>query len=95
MPLALKHQTQAQAVVRIWRRIQAARAAGDMLGFSRLITWLMNRIDAGDITDTEARTAFNAVYGRTLTAAQWNTVKSSRLTAIRTRYQAMMSEADL
>lgn len=39
----------------------------------RMAWWLLRRITAGDITDTQARNAFG------LTAGQWTTVKTNQL----------------
>jgi hypothetical protein len=50
---------------------------------------------AGDITDAQARNSFNAAFGRSLTAGQWTTLRSSRITPAHDRYAAMLIEEDL
>ncbi len=95
MALNLRHQTGAEFALRFWARVQRAKRQGDQLEVHRLIVWLLARITAGDITDTQARNAFNTANGRLLTAPQWNTLKTSRMQPMATRYAAMLAEDDL
>lgn len=95
MALNLSHQTAAQFAARFWSEVRRARQAGDMVKFSRLITWVYERVQAGDITNNDVRLSFNAAYGRSLTLAQWNAFVTSRLVPIRDRYLAIQAEADL
>lgn len=50
----------------------------------RIATWLMSRVDAGDITDAQARNGFG------ITAGQWTTIKA-KMTALRTNYLAVQA----
>lgn len=95
MALTLHHQTAAGFAARFWKRVQRARQAGDTSTWHRLIWWLIERINAGDITDNGARLTFNDAYGRALTAGQWTTLKTARLIPIHDRWASMQSEADL
>ena len=47
-----------------------------------MATWILNRIDAGDFTDTQVRNAFG------LTLGQYTTIKT-KWTNLRTAYNAM------
>lgn len=67
--LTLLHQTGAQFVT----RFRAAVAAASREEACRLAWWLLRRIAAGHITDTQARNAFG------MTAAQWTTFKTNKL----------------
>lgn len=95
MALTLDHQTPAQFAARFWRAVQAARASGDQTTFCRLMWWLTERLVAGDITDAQARNSFNSAFGKALTAAQWTTLRSNRITPAHDRYAAMLAEGDL
>jgi hypothetical protein len=95
MALNLSHQTGAEFALRFWARVQRARRQGDQAEYHRLIQWLLAKIAAADITDAQARTAFNSAFGRALTAAQWTTLKTSRLQPMATRHAAMLAEGDL
>jgi hypothetical protein len=91
MALNLRHQTAAQFAARFWERVRAA----DRLEFTRLMYWLTRRLVAGDLTDTQARNSFNAAFGRSLTAGQWTTLRSNRITPAHDRYAAMLAEGEL
>lgn len=95
MALQLAHQTAAQFAARFWSRVQAARASGDQIEFSRLMWWLTQRLVAGDITDAQARASFNTAFGRSLTAAQWTNLRAIRITPAHDRYAALLAEGDL
>lgn len=95
MALALAHQTAAEFAARFWQSVLFAQQFGDKQRLHRLVWWLLQRIAAGDITDAGARTTFNSAFGRSLTAAQWTTFKSSRLQPIADRYAALISEGEL
>lgn len=66
MALNLNHQTAAQFIA----RFREAYRDADKERLVRLMKWLLARIAAGDITDTQARNAFG------LTVNQWNTKKT-------------------
>jgi len=76
--LDLRHQTAAQFAARLRARFRSA----SRLEAARIATWVMDRIDAGDITDAQMRAAFS------LTTAQWTALKT-RLTTMRTAYRAI------
>jgi len=95
MALNLHHQTPAEFAAKFWARLQAAYQRGDKILFARMIWWLSNRVQAGDITSNDARLTFNTAYGRSLSVAQWNSFVTNTLTPIRDRYQAMLDQADL
>lgn len=94
MALNLQHQTAAEFAARFWLRVQRAQDADKVL-FGQLCAWLIARINAGDITDAQARTSFNTVFGRSLTAVQWTTLKTSRIQPAGDRYNAMLAEGTL
>jgi len=91
MALNLRHQSPAEFAARFWGRVRAA----DKLEFSRLMYWLTRRLVAGDLTDTQARVSFNTAFNRSLTAGQWTTLRSNRITPTHDRYAAMLAEGDL
>ncbi len=95
MALNLKEQTPAQFSTRFWRRVQAAQDSGNKVEVSRLIWWLYNRIQTGDITSLQARTSYNTHFGRALTSTQWNTLMTTRFATMRDRYQALIDEVDV
>jgi hypothetical protein len=95
LTLTLNHQTQAQFAARFWARVRDARGNSEIVNWSRMIWWLIERINAGDITDAGARTTFNTAFNRSLTAGQWTTFKTDRLIPIHDRYAAMLAEGDL
>ena len=82
MALVLNHQTKAQF---------AARLRALYLGSSReetikLATKLLDWIDAGDLTDLQARTAFSHTLG------QWTALKA-KMTTMRMNYTAVQGAA--
>lgn len=93
MALTINHQTAGEFAARYWARLQAAFARGDKIEYCRLIWWLYNRIQAGDLTGDQARVSFNTAYGRSLNTTQWNTLVTTRFLPARDRYQAMLDEA--
>lgn len=66
MALVLKHQTRAQFIT----RVRQAYRDGDRDMLLRIARFLLNRIQAGDVTDAELRAAFG------LTTTQWNNLKT-------------------
>jgi hypothetical protein len=95
MPLSLSHQTAAEFAARFWKRVIAAKQASNQVEYCRLLHWLTEKLVAGDITDAQARTSFNTAFGRTLTAGQWTTLRSNRITPAHDRYAAMLAEGGL
>lgn len=95
MALTLNHQTAAEFAARFWARVQRAYAEGDKFTYCRLLYWLIERINAGDITDTQARNSFNTAFGRSLTAGQWTTLKTDRIIPAHDRWAAMLAEGAL
>lgn len=80
MALLLKHQTAAEFIA----RFREAYRNADRERLARLAKWLLARIAAGDITDTQARNAFG------LTAAQWDT-KKTQMTDLVAKYDAVQA----
>lgn len=66
MALLLKHQTAAQFVA----RLRQAYRDGERERVVRMARFVIARIQAGDITDAQCRTAFG------LNTTQWNTLKT-------------------
>jgi hypothetical protein len=94
MALNLRHQTPAEFAARFWDRVRVAQGS-DKLEFCRLMYWLTRRLVSGDLTDTQARNSFNTAFGRSLTAGQWTTLRSNRITPAHDRHAAMLAEGDL
>ena len=95
MALNLKYQTGDAFVARFWLKVQQAQERNQKPEFARLCWWLIERVNAGDITDAQARTAFNAVFVRTLTPAQWTAMKNTRLTPAHDRHASALAEGNL
>lgn len=66
MALLLKHQTAAQFIA----RFREAYRNGERDRVIQLARFIISRIQAGDITDAQCRTAFG------LNTTQWNTLKT-------------------
>lgn len=66
MALSLKHQTAAQFVA----RLREAYRNGERAQLVRLARFILTRLQAGDITDAQCRSAFG------LTALQWTNLKA-------------------
>lgn len=66
MALILKHQTAEQFVA----RLRAAYRDGDPERVIKIARFVLARIQAGDITDAQCRTAFG------LNVTQWNNLKT-------------------
>lgn len=78
MALSLKHQTAAQFAARFreaYRNASREQAA-------KMAWWLIEKINAGDLTDNQCRTAFG------LSVAKWGTVKT-RMTTLHDQYAAV------
>lgn len=82
MALNLRHQTAAQFAARLRERYRNASREEA----ARIATWILNRIEAGDLTDAQVRNAFG------LTVTQYNAMKT-RMTNLRTAYQAVQAAA--
>lgn len=82
MALVLKHQTKEQFI----QRFRQAYQNGNRERLAKLANWLLNRIADGDVTDTQARNAFN------LTVTQWNTLKTKMQNLVN-NYNAVQSAA--
>ena len=82
MAINLNHQTAAQFAARLrewWRNSTREECA-------RIAWWIIERINAGDVTDAQLRNAFG------LTVAQYNTLKT-KWTNLRTAYNAVQAAA--
>lgn len=80
MALNLKHQTGAQLAARFRERFRNASKEEA----ARLATWLLSRIEAGDYTDAQVRSAFG------LTVTQYNSIKT-RMSTLRANWLAVQS----
>lgn len=80
MALILKHQTTAEFIA----RFRDAYRNADRERLAQLAKWLLARIAAGDITDTQARNAFG------MTVNQWNT-KKTQMTDLVAKYDAVQA----
>ena len=92
MALTLNHQTPAEFALRFWRSTRAAYDAGDQQTYHRRIWWLWTQIQAGDITSTQAREAYNAAFGTSLNVSQWNNLVTTRFVPIKDRWVAFQAE---
>lgn len=95
MPLVLQHQTAEQFATRYWQAVQEAENSGDTVRQTRLLAWLEQRLSDGDLTELQARTAFNSVYERGLTQAQWAQMRASRIRPASDRWRAIKAEGKL
>jgi hypothetical protein len=66
MALLLKHQTAEQFVA----RVREAYRDGDRDRVIQIARFIISRIQAGDITDAQCRTAFG------VTTTKWNSIKT-------------------
>ena len=92
MALTLNHQTAEEFALRFWRNTRAAFNAGDKFTYHRNIWWLWTQIQAGDVTSTQARNAYNTAFGTSLNVSQWNTLVTTRFVPIKDRYIAWLAE---
>lgn len=82
MALLLKHQTQQEFIQRFRQAYQEAQQDRVV----QLAKFILNRIIAGDVTDTQVRNAFN------LTVNQWNTLKTKMQNWV-ANYESVQSAA--
>lgn len=82
MALLLKHQTQQEFVQRFRQAYQEATQERVV----QLAKFILNRITAGDVTDTQVRNSFN------LTVNQWNTLKTKMQTWV-ANYESVQNAA--
>jgi hypothetical protein len=80
MALLLKHQTAAQFIA----RFREAYRNSDRERCVQLAKFVITRIQAGDLTDTQVRNAFG------LTVTQWNALKTKMNTWV-TAYNTLQS----
>lgn len=78
MALDLKHQT----VQQLLARVRASYLLSEGVDACRLASWLTDAIDAGDVTDAQARAAWG------MTVAQWAAFKG-RLNSARQNWRAV------
>ena len=95
MALTLNHQTQAEFAARFWARVQKTYKRGEKLEFCRLVWWVWNQIQLGNLTSDQVRLSFNAAYGRSLNTAQWNSFVTSTLIPAKDRWLAVSGQSDL
>lgn len=80
MALNLNHQTAAQFAARLRARYQ--RSSREEC--TRLAWWLLRRINAGDVTDTQVRNAFG------MSVAEYTAFKT-RLTTLHDHWNAVLA----
>lgn len=95
MALTLNHQTAGEFAARFWEAVKAAYQAGDKFRYCRLLYWLERRLVSGDITDAGARVSYNTAFGKSLSAAQWTTLRTNRIKPAHDRWAAMLAEGEL
>jgi|WetSurSiteA1Bulk_404760.scaffolds.fasta_scaffold03778_7 hypothetical protein len=95
MALVLKHQTTSEFMGSYWAKIQKAYRNRDMWTVGKLITWIWEKVQVGDLTNDQMRQSFNTAFGRNLTLSQWNTFVTTRIIPIKDRYIAMRDETEL
>lgn len=79
-PLVLQHQTAAQFAARLRERYRS----GEREGLARIAWWIVEQINAGNITDAQVRTAFG------FTTIQYTTFKSTKLVPAHDAWQAVL-----
>jgi hypothetical protein len=95
MALQLNHQTTAQFAARFWARVQAAYGDNRKYEVARLVWWVWNQVQLGNLTTDQVRRSFNAAYGRSLNVSQWNSFVTNTLIPIKDRYLAVRDQAGL
>jgi hypothetical protein len=80
LPLNLQHQTAAQFAQRFRERYRSSNRAE----CAALAYWLIERINAGDFTDTQVRNAFG------LTVPQYTTLKA-KMTTLHDNWVAVLA----
>jgi len=78
MPILLKHQTPSQFIA----RLREAYRQSDKERTAQLARWVLAKLQTGDVTDTQLRTAFG------LTVTQWNNLKT-KMTNLRNAANAL------
>ena len=77
----LDHQNAAQFAARFRARFKDS----SRVECAKMGKWILDRIDGGNFTDAQVRNAFG------LTATQWNTLKTNKLTPQRAAYNAVLA----
>lgn len=80
MALNLNHQTPTQFAARLrerWRNSSREECC-------RIAWWIIERLNAGDVTDTQLRNAFG------LTVTQWNNLKTNKLIPMHDAWAAVL-----
>lgn len=83
MALNLRHQTVAQFAARLRERYR--NASRDEA--ARIAHWLLEKINAGDITDAQCASAFGVTVG------QWSTFKTNKLVPLHEHWTAIRAAA--
>lgn len=94
MALNLVHQTPTEFVTRFWRRVDDA-SRNDSALYHRLIWWLIERINSGDINENQARGAYTAYFGKPMPPADWTLLKTNKLIPMHDRWAAFNTESGL
>lgn len=71
-----------QTLVQLAQRLRAYFLTSERFECARVARWIMNRLDAGHITEAQMRNAFG------LTALQWSNLRA-KLVDLRTQYNAV------
>lgn len=104
MALNLKHNTGPQLAARFWsrakRKYKEAQGSGHaarqaLCDYSEMIWWLATRVQAGNLSSNEVRLSYNAAFGKTLTAGQWNTLVTGTFIPIRDRYELLITQGEV
>lgn len=81
MALNLRYQTATQFAARL--RNQFQNSTKERAG--RIAHWMIERVNAGDVTEAQLRTAFG------LTAQQWTTLKNTKLIPLHDAWVALQN----
>jgi len=95
MALVLQHQTRDQFLLRFWKKAKAAFDAGDKATYHYLIWWVWDKVQTGDVTVLQVRTAYNTALSKTLNATQFTNLVNTRFVPIKDRYLLMLEETEV
>ena len=71
------------------------QGSGNWTEFSRVMYWLTEKLNLGDLTDAQGLAVFNAITGRAWTSTQWTNLRSLRITPAHDRWANIMAETAL
>ena len=90
----LVFQSAGEFADRFWQHV-ASVMNDNKIEYGRCLWWLENRLVAGDISDAGARNTFNTAFNKSLNAAQWTSLRTSRIQPAHSRYAALLGEGAL